>query len=446
MRNRKAVIFIFVLGVAIAGMAVACRRSDGSTNSANANNQPTTVDVTTAAAIVKPIPTYFEATGNLASDAQTDVAPAVAGKIVQVNFDVGSYVQKGDVLIRLDDRDARIRLEQNQSQMQQSQAAVGQYQAQVEQAQANVRQALAQLGLGENEKFSIAQVAEVRNAKAALDLAEAEYNRSARLLETGDISRSQFDQRKAQRDQARSAYQTALNGANQRFAAIRNATAQVQTAQAAVKAAQAAVGAAQAQVNSALKGVNDAAVLAPITGYISERVADVGEYISPNTPNSKIATILRTSTLRMKIDVPEQSIGKIATGQSISLQTTAYPDRNFAGTVARISPSLVAAARTMTVEADVPNSEGLLKPGQFATVRIAQSKPEPAVMIPAVAVRTDGDVSRVYVIKDGAAHEKLVQLGLLEDDMIQIKQGLVEGDVVATSNINVLIDGILVRQ
>jgi RND family efflux transporter MFP subunit len=286
----------------------------------------------------------------------------------------------------------------------------------------------------------------VRNAKAALDLAEAEYNRSARLLETGDISRSQFDQRKAQRDQARSAYQTALNGANQRFAAIRTATAQVQTAQAAVKAAQAAVGAAQAQVNSALKGVNDAAVLAPITGYISERVADVGEYISPNTPNSKIATILRTSTLRMKIDVPEQSIGKIATGQSISLQTTAYPDRNFAGTVARISPSLVAAARTMTVEADVPNSEGLLKPGQFATVRIAQSKPEPAVMIPAVAVRTDGDVSRVYVIKDGAAHEKLVQLGLLEDDMIQIKQGLVEGDVVATSNINVLIDGILVRQ
>jgi membrane fusion protein, multidrug efflux system len=446
MRKRKAIIFTLILCAAIALAAAGCRRSDGSTNSANANNQPTTIDVTTATAIVKPIPTYFEATGNLASDAQTDVAPAVAGKIVQVNFDVGSYVQKGDVLIRLDDRDARIRLEQNQSQLQQSQAAVGQYQAQVEQAQANVRQAQAQLGLGENEKFSITQVAEVRNAKAALDLAEAEYNRSARLLETGDISRSQFDQRKAQRDQARSAYQTALNSANQRFAAIRTATAQVQTAQAAVKAAQAAVGAAQAQVNAAQKGVNDVVVLAPITGYISERVADVGEYISPSTPNSKVATILRTATLRMKIDVPEQSIGKIATGQSITLQTTAYPDRNFAGIVARISPSLVASARTMTVEADVPNTEGLLKPGQFATVRIAQSKPEPAVMIPASAIRTDGDVSRVYVIKDGVAHEKLVQTGLLENDLIQIKQGLVEGDVVATSNVNVLIDGVLVRQ
>jgi membrane fusion protein (multidrug efflux system) len=94
----------------------------------------------------------------------------------------------------------------------------------------------------------------------------------------------------------------------------------------------------------------------------------------------------------------------------------------------------------------VPNSEGLLKPGQFATVRITQSKPELAVMIPVTAVRTEGDVSRVFAIKDGAAHEQLVQLGLLENDMIQVKQGVVEGDAVATSNLNALSDGVFVRQ
>jgi membrane fusion protein (multidrug efflux system) len=148
----------------------------------------------------------------------------------------------------------------------------------------------------------------------------------------------------------------------------------------------------------------------------------------------------------MKIDIPEQSIGKIATGQSISLQTSAYPDRNFAGTIARVSPSLVTTARTLTVEAEVPNAEGLLKPGQFATVRIAQSKPEPAVMVPTLAVRTEGDNSSVFVIKDGAAHQKLVQLGTTENDMIQIRQGVVEGDLIATSNLNALSDGILVRQ
>src|ERR1041384_5290596 len=148
MRNQAAILFS-LLGI-VALFAAGCGRG----TSANTNKAPEApiVAVTTTQAVVKQIPTYFEATGNLASDAQTDVAPAVAGKIVQVNFDVGSYVQKGDVLVRLDDRDARIRLEQNQSQLQQAQAAVGQNQAQVEQALANVKQAQAQLGLDENEK------------------------------------------------------------------------------------------------------------------------------------------------------------------------------------------------------------------------------------------------------------------------------------------------------
>src|SRR6476646_3696655 len=399
MSKVKAFWMAAFLAFAVA-LVSSCSRSNATTN-ANANNQPTTVDVTAAQAVIRSIPTYFEATGNLVSDASTDVAPAVSGKIAAVNFDIGSYLNQGDVMLRLDDRDARIRLEQTQSQLQQSQAAVMQAQAQAEQARANVRQALAQLGLDENAKFNINDVAEVKNAKATLDLAELEFTRAGRLIESGDLSRSLYDQRRTQRDQAQSAYQTALNSANQRFAAIRTAQAQVSTAEAGVRAAQSAVGAAQAQVDAAQKAVNDTYVKAPISGFVSERVADVGEYISPSTPNSKIATIVRTSVLRLRIDIPEQSVGKVATGQNISLQVSAYPERNFAGTVVRISPSVNATARTLTVEAEVPNTEGLLKPGQFATVRITQSKPEPAVMIPATAVRTEGDVSKVYVIKDG---------------------------------------------
>src|SRR5689334_6298274 len=85
-------------------------------NTANSNALPSVVDVTTTQAVIREMPVYFEATGTLASDAQTDVAPAVAGKIVAVNFDVGSYVTQGSVLVQLDDRDARIRLEQSQAQ------------------------------------------------------------------------------------------------------------------------------------------------------------------------------------------------------------------------------------------------------------------------------------------------------------------------------------------
>src|SRR5205085_11109449 len=119
------------------------------------------------------------------------------------------------------------------------------------------------------------------------------------------------------------------NAGNQRYAAISSAQAGVQTAQSAVRAAQSAVETARTQEATARKAIADAIIYSPISGYVSEKVADVGEYISPSAPNSKVATIVRTSVLRMRIDVPEQSIGQVKTGQGISLQVSAYPDRNF---------------------------------------------------------------------------------------------------------------------
>src|SRR6266516_328872 len=129
-------IFAALAMAAIISSAVlsGCGPRAANTN-ANANNQPAIVDVTTTQAVVRPIPTYFEATGNLASDETTDVAPAIAGKIAEVNFDIGSFVTKGSVLVRLDPRDAQIRLEQAKDQVVQQQRAYDQAVAQVRQAQ-----------------------------------------------------------------------------------------------------------------------------------------------------------------------------------------------------------------------------------------------------------------------------------------------------------------------
>ncbi len=423
-----------------------CGSNANSATTANANDQPAIVDVTTAQAVIKPIPTYIEATGNLASDAQTDVAPAVSGKIVEVNFDIGSYVNQGDVLVRLDSRDAAIRLDQAKAQVEQQRKAVGQAEANVDQAIANLRQTQARLGVKDGETFQIKDFSQVKSVTAQLELAEKELRRAERLLETGDVSRAIFDQRRSQRDSLLGQLDEARSNAAVAIKAISTAQSGVDTAKAAAASARAGIATLESQVAAAQKATTDTVIRAPISGYVSDKVADVGEYISPNTPNSKVATIVRTSTLRLRIDVPEQAIGKIATGQGISLQTTAYPDRNFAGTVARISPSVNPTARTLIVEAEVQNSEGLLKPGQFATVRVTQSKPEPAVMIPVKAVKTVGDTNSVFVIKDGAAREQFVQLGLLENDMIQVKQGIVEGDLVAVGNLAPLTDGVLVRQ
>jgi RND family efflux transporter MFP subunit len=382
--------------------------------------------------VVQPIPTYFEATGNLASDEQTDVAPAVSGKIVQVNFDVGSYVAKGSVLVRLDERDARLRLEQTLGQLDQQKKAV-------DTAIAALRQAQVRLGVTDGQSFDIETFSQVKSTRANLVLAQKELTRAERLFDTGDVSRATVDQRRAQRDALLGQLDEARSNAAVAVRAINSAEAQV-------AAARSGVATVEAQVGQARKAVTDTSILSPISGYVAERVADPGEYISPNTPNSKIATIVQTNVLRMKIDVPEQSIGKVAVGQGISLQTSAYPDRNFSGTVVRMAPSLNANARTMSVEAEVPNGDGLLKPGQFATVRITQSKPENAVMVPSSAIRTEGETNKVFVIRDGAAREHIVQLGLLENNMIQVKQGIAENDVIATSNLGELFDGVLVRQ
>ena len=445
MKSFKFIIFA-ITAIGLSMFLASCGGSKAQVN-VNVNAEPKpNVEVTTTQAVVRQIPTYFEATGNLASDAQTDVAPTVGGKIVEVNFDVGSYVNKGDVLIRLDARDAQIRLEQAQAQVEQQRKAVQQAEANVEQAIQNLRQTQARLGVGDGEIFNINDFSQVKSINAQLELAEKELTRTTRLLETGDVSRAAYDQRKSQRDALLGQLDEARSNAAVAIKAIDIARAAVNTARTNVQQARAAVATAETQVDSARKAITDTIVYAPISGYILERNSDLGEYITPNTPNSKVATIVRTAVLRLRIDVPEQSIGKVAVGQGISAQVSAYPDRNFAGTIVRILPGLNTTSRTLTVEAEVENTGGLLKPGQFATVRITQSKPEPAVMVPTSAVRAEGDINKVFVVKDGVANERLVQLGFLENDMIEVKQGVQEGETVATSNLDKLGDGVIVRQ
>jgi RND family efflux transporter MFP subunit len=123
-----------------------------------------------------------------------------------------------------------------------------------------------------------------------------------------------------------------------------------------------------------------------------------------------------------------------------------YPDRSFGGRVARVSPSVSQQSRTLTVEAEVENGENLLKPGQFATIRVLLSQSDPAVLVPARAVRTDGTTSRVFVIQDGVARERLVATGRQDGDLIEIKGNVTPNEPVATSNVEQLADGTPVRQ
>ena len=412
---------VFTAALLVACLAFAAASCGGSRAQSNAKANtnaaatPQAVEVTTAPAISRNLPRFIEATGSLAADVQTDVAPTVGGRVVSVNVDLGSFVQQGQVLIQLDPADARLRLEQSRAALQQ--------------AESSVQQAEARIGLAPGQKFDAARVAEVRAAKAAYELAEKQFARFEKLLESGDVSRSAYDQQKAQRDQLREQYQAVLTQANQSYAAVLTARA--------------AAEAARVQVAQAEKGLRDVVVYSPISGYVSDRPADVGEYVSTS---SKVATVVRTNPMRVRIDIPEQAISNVRPGQSVSVSVSDYPDRAFAGRVARVSPNVSAQSRTLTVEAEVENGENLLKPGQFATVRVLLPQSDPAILVPARAVRTDNGTSRLYVVKDGVAHERLVATGQVEGDLIEVKGNVAADELVAISNIEQLADGVPVRQ
>ena len=406
-------LLLVVTGVFVAscGGSKANVRKDETT----AANQPVAIEVTTAAAVKRELPRFFEATGSLAGDQQTDVAPQTSGKVVAVGVDIGSPVRRGQLLVRLDDAELKLR--------------VSQAEAQVGQAKAAVRQAEEKIGLRSGQAFDPNRVAEVAAAKVSLDLAEKNLVRAEKLIESGDVSRSFYDDQRARRDQLKEQYDVAVAQARQNYAGVDVARTNVANA--------------EAQLALARKNLSYAVIPAPIDGFVTERTADLGEYVSPQ---QKVVTIVRINPLRIRIDIPEQAIPEVRVGQSVSITTSAWPDRNFSGRVARIAPNVSATSRTLTVEAEIENSSGALKPGQFATVRILQERAEPAVLVPARAVVTEAGVSRIYVIKDGHAEQRLVQTGQTEGDLIEIKSGVATDEQVATSNIEQLSDGIAIKQ
>ncbi len=418
MRSKGNVKFalLLLLLVAVGAFIAACGGSKANIRKEEtANTPPPAVDVTTATAIKRDLPRFFEATGSLAGDQQTDVAPQTSGKVVAVGVDIGSPVRRGQMLVRLDDAELKLRVEQ---------AA-----AQVQQAKANVRQAEEKIGLRPGQAFDPNRVAEVAAARVALDLAEKNLRRAEKLIESGDVSRQFYDEQRARRDQLKEQYDVALAQARQNYAGVDVARTNVANAEAALSLAK--------------QNLSYAVISAPMDGFVSERTADLGEYVSPQ---QKVATIVRTNPLRVRIDIPEQAIPEVRVGQSVSATTSAWPDRNFSGRVARIAPNVSAQSRTLTVEAEIDNSSGALKPGQFATVRILQERAEPAVLVPARAVISEAGVSRVFVIKNGHAEQRLVQTGQTEGDLIEIRQGVAADEQVATSNQQQLTDGIAVKQ
>ena len=372
------------------------------------------------------IPAVIQATGSLVADESSGVAAKIAGKIVNVSTDVGRFIKEGAVIAKIDDRDAQNRV---------IEARAG-----VKQAEAALRQAEARLGLSPNGSFNESAIPEVRvasanyeQAKAELALAEANEKRYRELVETGDIAVVAYEQYRMQRDSARTRANTAKE---QLESAINNARQSNQ----AMKSAQASLEAAKAKVATAEQDLADTLVRAPFSGYVSQRSVAVGEYV---TSASVIATVVRTNPLKVQIKVSESDVPYLAVGRDVSIEVEAYKGKKFNGKVRAINPSLDPASRAATVEAELSNADNTLRDGMFATVRINREGGSDGLFVPKAAVYADPTTQsyRVFVIEEGIAKLKVVQIGIEEADYYQILSGVAAGETIATSSVNELYEG-----
>ncbi len=180
-------------------------------------------------------------------------------------------------------------------------------------------------------------------------------------------------------------------------------------------------------------------IVAPISGYVSERMIRVGNLVELHQP---VYNITSYDPLLAVLHVPERELSVLHSGQSVLVSLDALPQHIFSGSVIRISPVVDPSTGTFRVTAKIEDPEQLVKPGLFGRVDIVYDLRKNVPVVPRSAVITEDGSSHVFVIgEDSNVTRRDVQLGYERDGRVEIVQGLGAGDRVVTSGKGSLSDG-----
>jgi RND family efflux transporter MFP subunit len=343
--------------------------------------------------------------GTLLSPDQARISAESGGVVRQVLVEIGSEVNVGTPLVRLDTKELALALER---------------------AEAALRQTRAQLGMRGPLNASEPpppdeETATVKTATANREDARATYERAKVLSDRGMTSTEVKQLAETKYKVAEAAYEAALDSVHATKALLQDR---------------------RAAYDLAAKSLADAVVKAPIAGVVSERPVQVGEYIPTRT---QVATIVQMDPLKLRTGVQERHAGIVTPGQTAQFRVESFGDRVFNGKVAYISPSLDQTMRTFTVEALVDNKERLLKPGFFAKGVILTKLDENVTAVPDAAVSVLAGVPSVYVVNNGTITQTSVTLGVRQGNLWEVTEGLKGDEVLATSRLNELATGVGVR-
>lgn len=355
------------------------------------------------------------------------VSSKIVGKVLWVGIEAGDHVNKGQVLVRLDDSEFR---------------------AQAEQARANLVSAearLKELEAGSRPQQIAAAKATSEQAKASLENESLNLKRM-RALYSGRIASTQ------QLTDAKSKYQVALaqfNNAQQNYELVKVGPRieDIDAQRAAVAQNRAAVDYAQTMLDACL-------IRSPIDGTVLERDVEAGEMVSNqnfggNTGvKASVATLASLNDLLAELDINESDFPHISMRQTCRVTADAYPDRIYKGFVYEISPEADRQKATIQVKVKIEHPDGFLRPEMnthvsfLAPANARQTGSGKAVMtVPASAVIERGGHQAVFVLEGNHVRLQHVQTAAEAGGEVRVTSGLDPNDSVVVKGMSVLKSG-----
>lgn len=352
------------------------------------------------------IPVTVDLSGTVRAAHVSVLASKVPGRIVSIDVREGDRVRKGQVLVRIDDRET----------------AAG-----VAQAEASVRQA--RFALEEAEKALKMVQAEARAAEARRQVAQATYQRFHALLARESVSRQEFDEIKAR-------HESAAADADRARQSIKAMQAKKEQALAALEAAKAALEAALALKDYTV-------VTAPMDVLVTFKHAEVGQMATPALP---LLTVEDFSAYRLEVPVPQELLSALRVGDTVSVFVEPA-EEPWAGRVVEVLPSVDPQTRSGLVKIQLPTLEvkdrGVpWRTGTFARARFVTGFRE-TLLVPTSAVASRGQLTGVYVVDENqVCRWRLVRTGRAVENQVEILSGLQDGERIVVRIVPELKDGI----
>lgn len=443
--------------------------------------------IKTVVADNKRMETFIDIAGVLAPIRSENISAKMSGIVKEINVAAGQDVHAGVTLVVIDTKELEAQLAQAEAayNVTKDQAAIAK--SNLEAAQAGT--ATAQNSLNATRSLIDDQISQaelsVDSAQKSLDAikeqnkvqldqaqqnistAQDNYDRIKQLYNAGIASKTEFDNAERALDSAKTQYslvessasssllaaesklESAQNSYNQAKGSL--ATSQIVAAESNITGAQSKVDTAkeqyaasssstleqaQAAINMIEIQLSNATITSPSNGVVVNKNISAGEFAQAGAP---LVTVADMSKLILKGTISQEAIPYIKEGQTVDVQVDIFPDNILKGTVESVGPMAVSTGSYFPVEVSIDNADKSLFAGISAHASINIAKDNSVVVPSSSVVENDGQ-TYVYVIENGLAVKRTVVVGLKNAAETEILRGLSQGETVAASNVNTLLD------